>query len=78
MDKETVAQIKSAINTAAGVASTIAPEYAPFIILGQAVAAAAPDLINDVEAMLSKQEPTDEDTQNLAVKIAALKNPASL
>lgn len=71
-------EIEAAVDTVAGVASTIAPEYAPFIVLGQAVAHAIPSLYADVQALLQKKDPTDADTKALADKIAALQNPAAL
>lgn len=71
-------EILSGINTAAGIASAVAPEYAPFIVLGQAVAAAMPDLINDVTALIQQTAPSAADVTALAAKIAALQNPAAL
>lgn len=72
------AEILSGVNTVAGIASAVAPEYAPFIVLGQAVAAAMPDLINDVTALINQTEPSAADVTALATKIAALQNPAAL
>jgi hypothetical protein len=72
------AEIKSGIDIAAGVASTVAPQYAPFIVLGQAVAAAFPPLINDVIALIEQTEPDAAANAALALKIASLANPAAL
>ena len=79
LDKQTLAtEIQSAVDTAAGIATVVAPQYAGFIVLGQAIAHAAPELYADVQALLSKKEPTDADAAELAGKIADLLNPASL
>jgi hypothetical protein len=71
-------EIESGINTAAGIASVVAPQYAGFIVLGQAVAAAFPPLLNDVLALINQTDPSAADQSALAAKIAALANPAAL
>ena len=72
------AEILAGINTAANIAEVVAPQYAGFIVLGQAVAAAFPSLIDDVTALINKAEPTAADNAALAAKIVALGNPAAL
>jgi hypothetical protein len=72
------AEIGSAVDTVANVGQAIAPQYAPLIVLGQAVAHLAPQLLNDVVAMFNKGTPTDADKADLAAKIAAFVNPASI
>lgn len=72
------AEILAAVNSAATMAGIIDPELMPFIILGKAVAAGLPELLNDVQALIDGTEPTDADNAALAVKIVALGNPASL
>lgn len=71
-------ELKSGIDTAASIASVVAPQYAGFIVLGQAVAAAFPPLLNDVLALINQNEPSVADQQALSAKIAALANPAAL
>lgn len=77
-NKSLVTEIQGAVDTAASVAEVIAPQYAVFIVLGQALAHAAPELVDDVKALIGKAEPTDADVQVLADKIASLANPAAL
>lgn len=72
------AEVNSAVNTAGAIASVIMPQYAAFIVLGQAIAKAMPELYDDVIRLLNKQEPTDEDTAELAKKIAALSAPETI
>ncbi len=66
------AEIAAAVDTAGNIEDVIAPQYAAFIVLGQAVAKALPGRIDDVQRLLSSQEPTDADVAALAQKIAAL------
>lgn len=73
-----VSEIESGIATAANIAEVIAPQYAAFIVLGQAVAAAFPELIADVENLINKTDPSPADNAALAVKIADLGNPSAL
>jgi hypothetical protein len=71
-------EIGAAVDTASSVAEVIAPQYAAFIILGQALAKAMPGLVEDVQRLLSAQEPTDADIAALGDKIAALASPETL
>lgn len=78
LDKQTIDQIKAGIDAAATLGETFAPQFIPFIVLGQAVAKMAPALYNDIAAMFGDVPPTEEEKQALAEKIAALGNPESL
>lgn len=72
------AEITAVVNTGSTIASTIAPEYKPLIILGRAVALQVPGLFEDVVKLIQKEQPTDADAQALAERIAQLSHPESL
>lgn len=72
------AELQAGVTTAATIASTVAPEYIPFIILGQAVAKAIPGLVDDVVELINQTEPSDAQNAALALKIVNLGNPAAL
>lgn len=75
----TKAEINGVANTVGAIVGTIDPELIPFIVLGKAVAAASPDLLNDVEQIIaSKEDPDQAANDALAVKIHALLNPSAL
>lgn len=71
-------EIANAVNLAGSIATIIAPQQLPFIVLGQAVAKAIPSLYDDVRALISNQAPTAEKISELATKIQALKNPEQI
>jgi hypothetical protein len=70
--------ISDALVTAGTVGEAIAPQYMPAFALGIAVAKALPELEKDIASLLAAKEPTAEDKQLLAQKIAALTNPENL
>ncbi len=72
------AELTAGINTAATIATTVAPEYGPYIMLGKAVALAVPELYEDMVKLVQKAQPTDVETSDLAKKIAALASPETL
>lgn len=72
------ANLDQSIDTAAGISEIIAPQYLAFIVLGQVLAKAVPGLVMDVEELLSKDKPTDEEKTALAGKIASLAHPEDL
>lgn len=72
------ANLDESIDTASGIAQIIAPQYVAFIVLGQVLAKAVPGLVMDVEELLSKDDPTDEEKAALAGKIASLAHPENL
>jgi hypothetical protein len=73
------AEIGSAVDTVANIGSSLAPPpISAYIVLGQAVAHLAPELINDVVAMFSKGTPTDADRADMAAKIAEWVNPSAI
>ena len=73
------AEIGSAVDTAANIGESFAPPpINAYIVLGQAMAHLAPELINDVVAMFSKGAPTDADRSDLAAKIAEWVNPSEI
>lgn len=72
------AEIDMGVDTAATLAGTVAPQYIPFIVLGQAVAKALPGLYEDVVKLVNQTEPGDADNAALAAKIAALQHPEAL
>ncbi len=71
-------EIAKAVDTAANIGEVIAPQYTGFIVLGQAVAKALPDLYNDVKALLGTAAPTTDAQAALAAKIHALANPETI
>lgn len=82
LDQSQIDAIKAEINNVIGVGSTIAgtvaPQYLPLIVLGAGVAKMVPSLFEDVVKLIQKAEPTDADTQALAVSISKLSHPELL
>ncbi len=75
----TKAEVNNVANTVGALVGAVDPELIPFVILGKAVAAASPDLINDVEQLIqSKEDPDQAANDALAAKIHALLNPEAL
>ena len=68
-------EIQAALNLTASTAGVLDPQILPFIILGKAVAAAAPGLITSVQNLASGTAPTPASVSALAVDIAALASP---
>ena len=83
MDAATLAAVEAEVNltanTIGGVLEAIAPQFHVPIVLGKAVAAISPELVNDVEQWIEKikngQDPTDDENKALAASIASLKEP---
>lgn len=71
-------EIGAGLNLAANVAGAIDPALLPIIVIGKAAAAALPGLIDDVNRLISKAEPTADDIRALRDTIAGLDNPESL
>lgn len=71
-------EVNAAVDSAASIASVIAPEFLPYIVLGQAIAKAVPSLYVDVQKLLSGQAPAPEDVKALSAKIALLAEPETL
>lgn len=71
-------KVNAAVDGAANIATVIAPEFLPYIVLGQAIAKALPSLYLDVANLLQGNEPAPEDVTALANKIIALANPEKL
>lgn len=63
------------LNLAGTIGGTVAPEFIPFIALGKALAAAAPDLYADAQKLFSGTPPAQADIDALAEDIHALANP---
>lgn len=72
------AEIVAVINGGSAVASAVAPEYQPLILLGKAVALQVPSLFEDVVKLIQKTAPTDAEATELAQRIAQLSHPESL
>ena len=79
---EQIAAIQARINGAAAIAEqitgTAAPQYVPYIILGQIVADMIPQAIGDIQGLIGGAEPTLDDVQALWAKIQALNNPEAI
>lgn len=71
-------EIAAGVDTAANIAEVVAPQYAGFIVLGQAVAKAFPPLMEDVNNLINATEPNAAANAALAAKIGALTNPETL
>lgn len=69
------AEVKTAIDEAAGMASFLLPQYVPLIALGRIVAKAMPDLFETVVATIKKEQPTEQDTTALVDQAVDLANP---
>lgn len=86
MTAEQLAALKAEVNsvaaTAGGIIDAVDPGLVPFVVIGRAVAATAPDLVNDVEKWIesikSGKDPTDEENAVLSDKIASLMHPETL
>ncbi len=72
------AEVNTVVNTAGSIASSVAPQYAGFIVLGQAVAKLFPGVLNDIENLIAKKDPTDADNDAVAEKIMSLLTPEDL
>jgi len=72
------AEIAAVVTGGSAVASAIAPEYQPFILLGKAVALQVPSLFEDVVKLIQKAAPTEAETAELAQRISQLSHPESL
>jgi hypothetical protein len=71
--------IAADIDAAAGIASTLAPGYAPLIALGRAAAKLiGPAAFEDIVKLVQKNQPTDADAVVLAKEIAGLGHPETL
>jgi len=69
--------VSEALTTASNAVDVIAPEFAAFALIGRAVAKLEPGLVDDVVALLDKDEPTDAEVQGLATKLHTLLDPGS-
>ena len=78
MDKTLEQAILDGIDTVSGFAITVDPAIAPLVIIGQGVAHLIPTIVDDVNALLAKKDPTAEDAAALAAKIRGLLNPSQL
>ncbi len=75
MPSATETAILDAIDTGSAIARAIAPQFTAYIVLGTAIAKAAPQLYDDVVKLLHMAEPTPEEKADLASKLHALANP---
>lgn len=71
-------EIGAGLNLAANVAGAIDPALLPILVIGKAAAAALPSLIDDVNRLISKADPTPEDIKAVRDTIASLGNPETL
>ena len=71
------AELAAGLSTASSVVGVIAPQYAAFALIGQAVAKFMPTLVDDAIALINK-EPTDQDLADFQAKLQALQNPESI
>ena len=72
------AELAAGLSTASSVVGVIAPQYAAFALIGQAVAKFMPTLVDDAIALINKEEPTDQDLADFQAKLQALQNPAGI
>lgn len=78
MTPEQLAALKLKINQYYDeVAAFVPPQFALFTTIGKIVANETPDLINDIEELWNKEDPTPEEEDALAVGIKQLLNPES-
>jgi hypothetical protein len=78
MNDQLKAEIKAAVAAAGTIATFIAPQYTAFIVLGQALAKAAPEVFDGVVKLLQKAEPTEAEIADLHRLIDQLKNPETI
>ena len=79
MQQASLDSIKSTIqsvgSTIGSIVDTVDPQFHVAVVIGTAVAEAAPDLVNDVESWIANRKagtPSADEDNALAVKIAAL------
>lgn len=73
------AEIAAGIEGAASVASAVAPQYVPLILLGKSVAKLiGPAAFEDIVLLVQKAAPTADEAMALAKEIAGLAHPESL
>lgn len=75
---QVVSEVTDVLSSAAGIAASLDPEIAPFVVLGQAAAAALPGIITDIQALINNTQPSAADVSALAAKIQSLATPQSL
>lgn len=74
-------EIASGIGTASSLLGAIAPQYAAFALIGQAIAKFEPTLVEDVVALFDKTQqgdPTADQEKALADKLTALLSPETV
>lgn len=67
-------QMDSIIAIVGALSPLFGPQAALFIALGQIFAKIAPDIVEDIQKLLTKAEPTEEDKAKLRERIQALIN----
>ncbi len=75
------AEISTALSTASGTLGAVAPQFAAFALIGQAVAKVEPTLVEDVIGLFDKTQqgdPTADQEKALADKIQKLLSPETL
>lgn len=68
-------EIVAGLDTGADMASVLAPEIIPFVLIGKALDKTIPGLAGDVARWLQGNAPTPEEKQALKAKLAVLGNP---
>jgi hypothetical protein len=70
------AEVGNYIDTAATLAKVIQPKFVPLILLAQSLAKvgsnALPDILNDIEGVINKEEVTPDEQDALTQKLVAL------
>lgn len=73
-----MAEINAVVQTGSTIAATVDPALLPYVLIGKAVGAVAPSLVDDAVSLINNGSPTAADNTALATKIASLQNPAAL
>lgn len=73
------AEIAATISAGSTIASAVAPQYQPLILLGSSLAKMiGPIAFEDIVKLVQKAQPTEQDAINLAKEIAGLSHPETL
>ncbi len=68
-------EIKSITSIAGNIVDGIDPAIAPLVAIGQAVVNLTPELIDEIQNLISKKEPTDADSAKLVEDATKLADP---
>ena len=78
MDANRQAEVGIMIDQAGAIARLFLPQFTAYILLGQTVAKAAPEVYEAAVKLLKQKEPSMEERTELARRLEALAHPETL